>query len=67
MELQTEEVGVKHKKQMSDCFGVGKEELEKDEEYGKPIVILNEERMKEAREISGGAWSPEEAYQVLLV
>ena len=67
MELQTEEVGVKHKKRMSDCFGVGKEELEKDEEYGKPIVILNEERMKEAREISGGAWSPEEAYQVLLV
>ena len=67
MELQTEEVGVKHKKRMSDCFGVGKEELEKDEEYGKPIVILNEERMKEAREISGGAWSPEEVYQVLLV
>ena len=68
MELQTEEVGVHPKKAMSACFGVGKEEAEKDEEYGKPVLILNEARMREAAAISEREnWSVEEAYTVLLV
>ena len=50
------------------CFGVGKEELEKDEEYGKPVLILNEARMREAAVISEREnCSVEEAYTVLLV
>ena len=68
MELQTEEVGVHPKKAVSVCFGVGKEELEKDEEYGKPVLILNEARMREAAVISEREnCSVEEAYTVLLV
>ena len=57
-----------HSNQLALREPQAEEEAEKDEEYGKPVLILNEARMREAAAISEREnWSVEEAYTVLLV